>query len=206
MLPLCQLSFLHSTDTVALCLKLGWYLKLVNSRMVSNFHDKCSLFVASVKMCSYRYDLLKGVNRRQDQAGNNVSNASQQWKLWKCHVKHYFKVSVCVCVKGQKGQEQETESQSDKPDRLRAQPDSKRKHCIHWYLCCSLPIWDRQSVITVNTWAASRLYTPAPGALHLGQEALRCFPPRSRAAWSRQIITRRPGGTWGLEFCQTLLH
>lgn len=100
-----------------------------------------------------------------------------------------------MCVKGQRGQEREAESQSDKPDRLKAQPDSERKQYIYRYLCCALPSWDRQSVITVNTWAASRLYTPAPGALHLGQEALRSFPSRSRGAWSRQIITRRPGGT-----------
>lgn len=30
-------------------------------------------------------------------------------------------------VKGQKGRERETESQSDKPDRLKAKPDSERK-------------------------------------------------------------------------------
>lgn len=38
--------------------------------------------------------------------------------------------------------------------------------------CCSPASWDRQPVITASTWAASRLYTSAPGALHLGQEAL----------------------------------
>lgn len=141
----------------------------------------------------------------------------QEQELWKlcvsseqalvCAILHMC-VCVCVCVTGWEKSERtraKAENQSDKLDRLRAQPDSERKHYIYWY-CCSLPSRDRQSVITVSTWAASRLYTSAPGALHLGQEALRSFPSCSRAAWSKQIIAHRPEGTWDLEFCQILLH
>lgn len=147
------------------------------------------LFVASgKKMCSCRCDLhstvmLLGSESYEDVMLNIIS-----------------KQSVCLCA-CERSESKQKVSQTKLPDW-----ELNLKHYIHWYLCCSLSSWDRQSIITVNTWAASRLYTPAPLALHLGQETLRSFPYRWRAAWSRQIITRRPGGTWGLEFCQTLLH
>ncbi len=40
-------------------------------------------------------------------------------------------MSISLRVKGQKGRMQKVESQPDKPDRLRAQPDSEGKHYIH---------------------------------------------------------------------------
>lgn len=64
--------------------------------------------------------------------------------------------------------------------------------------CCSPASRDRQSVITASTWAASRLYTSAPGALHLGQEALCClFPaPDLHEAGRLSLIAQKGHEAW----------
>lgn len=175
--------------------------------MVSNSHNKCRVIAVETFAHAYTKELHKRFGNVQTIGLR--TNASQQSMLQKCHVKHYFETkSVCLsslCEKSgrtrARGSESVKTNVTDWEHNL-----TERKHYIHWYLCCSLPSWDTPSVITTNTWAASRLYTPTPAALHLGQEAQRNLPSHSRAAWSRQIITPCPGGTQGLEFCQTLLH
>lgn len=49
-----------------------------------------------------------------------------------------------------------------------------------------------------STWAASRLYTSAPGALHLGQEALCClFPaPDLHEAGRLSLIAQKGHEAW----------
>lgn len=55
-----------------------------------------------------------------------------------------------------------------------------------------------QTVITANTWAASRLYTSTPGALHLGQEDL-CSTRAARSAGEGgglSLVTPEGRGNW----------
>ncbi|CAB1417084.1 unnamed protein product [Pleuronectes platessa] len=69
--------------------------------------------------------------------------------------------------------------------------------------------WRLQSVITVNTWAASRADTPAPGALHLGREAEHGFPPRAQelpgsARLSLVAQEGLEGGWYGARWCEAV--
>lgn len=85
-------------------------------------------------------------------------------------------MSLCVFMSVRKRSERtrEEESQSEIPARPRAKPDSERKH-LPDILCCSLPRTG-QTVITVNTWAASRLYTPSPWGSSPGTGGLAQLP------------------------------
>lgn len=147
-------------------------------KRVSHFHNKCWLSAGPWNISSHRHGLdirfCRELKKKKMTRSIRTSNGSQQCKLLRCHVTHYFtnKVSVFVHVKGHIGMQKI--SQTYVTDR--APPDSEGKQYIYWSLCCSRPSWDRQSLITVNTWAASRLYTPAPGALHLGHEAFTQLP------------------------------
>lgn len=99
-----------------------------------------------------------------------------------CSTLFWNKVSVSVCmglclfmsVCKRSERTGEEESQSEIPARPRAKPDSERKH-LPDILCCSLPCTG-QTVITVNTWAASRLYTPSPWGSSPGTGGLAQLP------------------------------
>lgn len=135
---------------------------------------------------------------RQDQSGHMLSSESYKNVMFDFILKQ---ASVFLCVrpfvKGQQGHKREKVSQTYLPDWEHNLTVNANISLIFAQFSSQMG----QTVITVNTWAASRLYISTPGALHLGQEALCSF-----LSCSRQIITRHPGGTWALEFCQAVLN
>lgn len=66
-----------------------------------------------------------------------------------------------------------------------------------------------QTVITANTWAAFRLYSSTPGALHLGREDLcaASLPAQEPlGAPGLSLVTPEGRGGGVLESCQTVVH
>lgn len=140
-----------------------------------------------------------------------------------CRALFWGKVSVCVCVcvcaclclralKGQKGQERKKVREKYLAGRER-RLTVKANICL--MLCAALfyPLRPTHTH-TRGTDSNNCEHLGSLQALHANPLGLFTWDRRPRAAsfptqeqpGSRQIIARRPGGTPGPKFCQTVLH